>query len=55
MLTKTVMDSLYQVYPFLNKATRLKLGLMRKIPVFVKEPLVTMKNLTLGVQEIEVR
>jgi len=54
-LPKSVMDSLYQVYTFLNKDTRQKLGLMMKIPIFIKDPLVALENPALGIQEIIVR
>src|SRR3990172_7024981 len=50
-----VVDSLYQVYHFLGKETRQRVGLMMKIPVFIQDPLVALENPTLGVQEIEVR
>lgn len=54
-LTKPVMNDLYQVYYFLSKQTRLKLGLMIKVPVFIKDPTVAAENPFLGIQEIEVR
>ncbi len=54
-LPKSVMNSLYQVYTFLNKDTRQKLGLMIKIPIFIKDPLVALENPALGFQEITVR
>ena len=54
-LPKYVMDSLYQVYHFLGKETRQRVGLMMKIPVFIQDPQVALENPTLGVQEIEVR
>lgn len=54
-LPKYVLDSLYQVYHFLGKDTRQRVGLMMKIPVFIQDPLVAQKNPTLGVQEIDVR
>jgi hypothetical protein len=54
-LPKYVLDSLYQVYHFLGKETRQRVGLMMKIPVFIQDPLVAQENPTLGVQEIEVR
>lgn len=50
-----VMRSLYQVYHFLNKQTRQRVGLMMKIPVFIKDPLVALENPLVGIQEIEVR
>jgi hypothetical protein len=50
-----VMDNLYEVYPFLDKETRARLGLMMKIPVFIQDPLVALEDPLLGVQEIEVR
>ena len=49
-----VMDSLYQVYHFLDKQTRKRVGLMMEIPVFIKDPLVALENPLLGVQEIAV-
>ncbi len=55
LLTKPVMNDLYQVYYFLSKETRLKLGLMMKVPVFIKDPVVAAENPFLGIQEIEVR
>src|SRR3990172_744553 len=54
-LPKYVMDSLYQVYHFLGKDTRQRVGLMMKIPVFIQDPLMALNNPTLGVQEIELR
>ena len=54
-LPKYVLDSLYQVYHFLGKETRQRVGLMMKIPVFIQDPLVALENPALGVQEIEVR
>src|SRR3972149_6844607 len=54
-LPKYVMDSLYQVYHFLGKETRQRVGLMMKIPVFIQDRQVALENPTLGVQEIEVR
>lgn len=54
-LPNYVMDSLYQVYHFLGKQTRRRVGLMMKIPVFIKDPLVALENPVVGVQEIEVR
>ncbi len=55
VLTKSVMKDLYDVYYFLSKDTRLKLELMIKVPVFIKDPKVALENPALGVQEIEVR
>lgn len=54
-LNQSVRDGLYSVYYHLDKATRQDLGLMMKVPVFIKDPLVAMENPTLGVQEISVR
>ena len=49
------MDDLHQVYHFLDKQTRQRVGLMMRIPVFIKDPAVALENPVLGVQEIEVR
>mgnify|MGYP001051276959 FL=1 len=54
-LNKSVTDSLYPVYYRIDKETRQDVGLMMKIPVFIKDPLVALENPTLGVQEISVR
>jgi hypothetical protein len=54
-LNKSVTDSLYPVYSQIDKQTRQDVGLMMKIPVFIKDPLVALENPTLGVQEISVR
>jgi hypothetical protein len=54
-LPKSVMDDLYQVYTLLDKDTRVRLGLMIKIPVFIKDPQVALESPALGVQEIEVQ
>lgn len=50
-----VKDNLYQVYHYLRKRTRERVGLLMKIPVFIQDPSVAMENPMLGVQEIEVR
>jgi hypothetical protein len=54
-LPKYVMDSLYQVYHFLGRDTRKRVGLMMEIPVFIKDPLVALENPLVGIEEIEVR
>ncbi len=54
-LPKDVMTNLYQVYRFLDKETRQRVGLMLKIPVFIQDPMVAMENPTLGIQGIQVR
>src|SRR5512136_1238736 len=54
-LNKTVWDGLYPVYFQINKETRQDVGLMLKVPVFIKDPLVALENPTLGIQEISVR
>ena len=51
-LNKSVTDDLYPVYYQIAKETRQDVGLMMKIPVFIKDPLVALENPTLGVQEI---
>ena len=54
-LNKSIKDGLYPIYSQINKDTRQDVGLMMKIPVFIKDPLVALENPTLGVQEITVR
>ncbi len=54
-LNKSVTDDLYPVYYQIAKETRQDVGLMMKLPVFIKDPLVALENPTLGVQEIYVR
>ena len=54
-LNKSVTDELYPMYYQLPKKIRQDAGLMMKIPVFIKDPLVALENPTLGVQEIYVR
>jgi hypothetical protein len=54
-LNKSVWDGLYPVYFGINKETRQDVGLMMKVPVFIKDPLVALENPTLGVQEIVIR
>jgi len=54
-LPQYVMEDLNQVYQFLGKQTRRRVGLMMRIPVFIKDPAVAMEDPFLGVQEIEVR
>ena len=49
------MDDLDQVYHLLDKQTRQRVGLMMRIPVFIKDPAVALEDPVLGVQEIEVR
>ncbi len=50
-----VMDNLYRVQHYLNKQTRERVGLLIKVPVFIKDPLVASEAAELGVQEILVR
>ena len=50
-----VMRDLHRVYHFLDKETRVRVGLMMKIPIFIKDPAVALGNPFLGVQEIAVR
>jgi hypothetical protein len=54
-LPQYVMSDLYQVYPFLERDTRQRLGLMMKIPVFLQDPQVAVKSPALAIDEIEVR
>ncbi len=54
-LPQYAISDLRQVYYFLGKDTRERLGLTMKIPVFITDPLVALGNPALGVQEIEVR
>ena len=54
-LPQYVMNDLYQVYPFLDRDTRQRLGLMMKIPVFLQDPQVGQENPALAIGEIEVR
>ncbi|MGE5248666.1 MAG: hypothetical protein ACM3QS_00495 [Bacteroidota bacterium] len=54
-LPRYVMNDLYLVYPFLEKATRQRLGLTMKIPVFLQDPQVGEENPELCTGEIEVR
>jgi hypothetical protein len=54
-LPKYVMEDLNQVYHFLDKQTRQRVGLMMRIPIFIKDPAVALENPALGVQTIEVR
>jgi hypothetical protein len=54
-LTDGMRDGLYPVYFKLTKEAREHVGLMMKIPVFIKDPLLAQENPTLGVQEISVR
>jgi hypothetical protein len=54
-LPQYVMNDLYQVYPFLDRDTRQRLGLMMKIPVFLQDPQVAAQNPSLAIDEIEVR
>lgn len=54
-LNKSVWDGLYPAYYLFDKETRQDVGLMMKIPVFIKDPLVAQGTPTLGVQGIWVR
>ena len=54
-LPQYVREDLQQVYHYLGKDTRLRVGVMMKIPVFIKDPAVALEDPFLGVQEIEVR
>jgi hypothetical protein len=54
-LNKSVWDGLYPIYDLIDKETRADVGLVMKVPVFIKDPLVALENPTLGVQEISVR
>ena len=54
-LTKSTLTDLYDVYYYLDKATRENLGLMLQVPVFIQDPLVALENPVLGVQIISVR
>ena len=54
-LPKYVMESLYQVQHLLEKKTRERVGLMLKIPIFIKDPLVALDKPLVGIQVITVR
>ena len=54
-LPQYVLSDLYKVYPFLDRDTRQRLGLMMKIPVFLQDPQVGQENPSLAIGEIEVR
>lgn len=54
-LPKSVISDLYDVYYYLDQATRERLGLMLKVPVFIQDPLVAVENPALGVQVITVK
>ncbi len=55
VLTRDVLNDLYETANYLDKDTRQRVGLMMKIPVFIQDPLVALDKPHLGVQEIEVR
>ena len=54
-LPQYVKDDLYQVQRYLDRATRERLGLMMKVPVFIKEPRAALENPLVGIQEIVLR
>jgi hypothetical protein len=51
-LNKSIWDGLYPVYLQIDKETFQNVGLMLKIPVFIKDPLVALENPTFGAQKI---
>lgn len=50
-----VKQDLYEVYHFLGKKARQRMGLMMKVPVFIQDPQVGLDEPNLCVQEIDVR
>lgn len=54
-LPQYVMDNLYQVYPFMHRNARRRLGLVMEIPVYIKDPLIAYENPLWGVGEVTLR